>query len=169
MQAEPERMLPFLTMENKIIGTRDLQKISSKSLSILAKTGPQIIAISGVKQAVLVDYKQYIHFQESFNDILKKMLVINQILPKVPDGHKLHIDELRLEISGTLKRIATESPDTSPFVDLMDAVLGIATGLFSGETHASPPEMRSRTRSILSSTARKVHKKHGRPKRNITE
>ncbi len=168
-KSDSEKKLPFLTLESKIIGTRELQKISSSSLSSSLEQGPQIVSIGGIKRAVLVNYNQYSRFQETFKDLFKKMLIVNQILPKIPDGHKLHIEELKLEITGTLEKIVSESPETSPFAELMDAILGVATGLFKHGVQSTPSEIRTSARKTLHSTAQKVTKKHGRPKRNFTE
>jgi len=135
----------------------------------LKKGGPQIVAVGGVKRAVLIDYDQCIHFQKTFSAIFKQMSVINEILPRIPEGHKFHIEALRLEISGTLRRIVNESPESSPFADLMDAILGVATGLFESNAEAAPAHLKKNAKNILLSTAQKVNKKNVRPKRNFTE
>jgi hypothetical protein len=52
------------------------------------------------------------------------------------------------------------------YLNLME----LAKELMTNEIDDSAiPEIREKTRKILSSTARKVEKKQGRPKRNITE
>ena len=117
-----------------------------------------------------LDFKQYMHFQDRFREIFKEMSVINQILPRilVPEGHRLQIDELKLEISGTLKKIVSESPESSPFADLMDVILGVAAGLFQNNTSA-PKEMKSAATRSLSKSAKPVKKTSAKPKRNFRE
>ena len=169
LDQDSKQKLPIVTLESEVIGTSELQKVSGKYLNTLKERGPQLVAINGVKCAVLVDYDQYIHFQDTFGEIFKKMSVINQLLPRIPDGHQLQIKELRLQISGTLRRIVEESPESSPFADLMDAILGVATGLFENQVEPAPTELKASAKKKLSTTAKKVAKKNGRPKRNLTE
>lgn len=166
----PMMKLPMLTNRSPIIGTAELQKLSSKSLESLAETGPRIVSIHGIKRAVLVDHDQYLHFQDVFKDVFKQMSVINTVLPKihVPDGHRLKINELRLEISGTLQKIVEESPEASPFADLMDAILGVAAGLME-ESQQAPMEMRKAAKNILNKSAKAVEARSGRPKRHSAE
>ena len=66
---------------------------------------------------------EYLHFQKRFQQIFKLASVVNQFFPifQIPEGKKLQIDKLKLEIEGTLQEIVTESPESSPFSDLMDA------------------------------------------------
>jgi len=161
--------LPIVTLNNDVIGTSELQKVSGAYLKRLKDEGPKIVSIGGVKRAVIVEYDQYMHFQDTFGEIFKKMSMINQLLPKVPDEHKLQIDKLRLEISGTLQRIVEESPDSSPFADLMDAILGVAAGLFENQSQPAPMELKNSVNKALSSSAKKVTKTDDRPKRNLTE
>ncbi|MEE9452009.1 MAG: hypothetical protein V3V61_04540 [Gammaproteobacteria bacterium] len=164
-----KKRLPIVTLDSDVIGTSELQKVSSAYLDLLKEKGVQIVAVGGVKKAVLIDYDQFIHFQETFSAIFKQMSVINEILPRIPEGHKFHIEELRLEISGTLRRIVNESPESSPFADLMDAILGVAAGLFENNVEAAPAHLKKNAQNTLSSTAQKVKKKNVRPKRNLTE
>jgi len=169
IQSPPKKRLPIVTLDSGVIGTSELQKISSAYLDLLKEKGVQIVAIGGVKKAVLVDYDQFIHFQETFSTLFKQISIINELLPRIPDGHKLHIDKLSVEISGTLQRIASESPASSPFADLMDAILGVATGLFENKVEAAPSHLKENVKNNLLSTAKKVTKKNVRPKRNLTE
>lgn len=164
-----EARLPLVSLESEVIGTKELQKVSSKYLDTLSEKGPQVVSVGGVKRAVLVDFNQYIHFQNRFKEIFKEMSVINQILPRIPipEGHRLQIDELKLEISGTLKKIVAESPESSPFADLMDAILGVAAGLFQGSIPA-PAEMRAAAKHSLKSP-RVAEKASAKPKRNFRE
>lgn len=162
--------LPLIGLDTKIAGTRELQKMSSKSLEALREDGPQIISVGGEKKAVLVDYSEYVHFQRRFEEMFKLTSIFNQFIPKfdILEGFKLQIDRFKLEVEGTLEKIVIESPKTSPFADLMDAIMSVAGGLF-GDSENAPVEMRNNAKTTLEKGAQKSRKKGVQPKKYIAE
>lgn len=162
--------LPFLSMDSDMIGTRDLQKISAKSLEDITSSGPKIVAIGGEMKAVLVDYRQFTLMQKRFTEMVRITSLINQFIPRfmVPDGHTVTIDKLKVEITGTLQRIVSESPESSPFTDLMDAMLSLATGVF-GESKSAPIEMKNNAKKVLEKNAKKSGVVGVKPKKYIAE
>lgn len=165
-----KQKLPFIDMDTKLIGTRDLQKTSSKSLDTLKETGPKIITVGGEKKAVLIDYNDYLHFQKRFQKIFKLATVVNQIFPifNIPEGHKLQIDSLKMEMEGTLKEIIIESPESSPFTDLMDAVMSVAKGLFNN-SETAPIELKKNAKDNLMQNVKKSRGQGVQPKKYFTE
>lgn len=165
-----DKKLPMLHMDSKTIGSRDLQKVTAKYLDSLSESGPQVVVVGGMRKAVLVDYEQFAHFQRRFNEVFREVFAIGQLLPKikVPEGFELNVNKLRIEISGTIQKIVSESPESSPFTDLMDAVIGVAMGVFAESTPA-PAEMKKSAHDKLMETATKVEGTRVRPKRNLTE
>ena len=57
LQRSVYERLPFLSMDSKMVGTRELQKLSARSIEEMTASGPKIITIGGEMKAVLVDYK----------------------------------------------------------------------------------------------------------------
>ncbi len=167
---QTEEKLPVLSLESKTIGTKDLQKISAKYLESLQSSGPQIVVVNGVKKAILVDYEQYRHFENRFREVFKELCVISQILPRIeiPKGFELKVDQLRVEISGTIQKIVSESPEASPFTDFMDTLMSVSMGVF-GESVSAPKAMKEGLRKVRSQPVEKVEKVSARPKRNLTE
>lgn len=163
--------LPLLSLDNsEMMGARELQKISSKSIEDLTANGPRIIAIGGEMKAVLVDYKQFTLLQKRFTEMVKLTSLVNQFIPKflVPEGHTVSINKLKIEISGTLQKIASESPESSPFTDLMDAMLALSSGIFENSVPA-PLEMRENAKIIREKNSKKSGAKGVKPKKHITE
>ena len=170
VKKESTKKLPMLNMESKSIGTRDLQRISAKYLDSLGKDGLQVVVVNGMKRAVLVDYEQFAHFQKRFQEVFGEVFAVSQLLPnvRVPEGYALKVNKLKDEISGTIQKVVSESPESSPFTGLMDAVMGVAMGIFS-DSASAPVEMKQSVRNKMTETATKIEGTRVRPKRNLTE
>ena len=166
----PEKKLPILNMDSKTIGTRELQRMSAKYFDSLSEGGPQVVVVNGMKRAVLVDYDQFSLFQRRFHEIFGEVFAVNELLPRVrvPEGFELKVNKLKVEISGTIQKIVSESPESSPFADLMDAIMGVALGVF-GEGTPAPLEMKQSAHRKMMNKATKVEGTHVRPKRHLTE
>jgi hypothetical protein len=169
-QSGLEKKLPMLSLDSKTIGSRELQKMSAKHFDSLKYSGPQIVSVNGMKRAVLVDYDQFVHFQRRFQEIFKEVFAINELLPRiqVQQGFKLKIDNLRVEISGTIQKVVSESPESSPFTELMDAMMGVAMGVF-GNSVSAPASLKQAAKNKLRKKATKVEGVRARPKRNLAE
>jgi hypothetical protein len=162
--------LPFLSMDSEMVGTRELQKLSARSIEEMTASGPKIITIGGEMKAVLVDYKQFSLMQKRFTEMVKLTSLINQFMPKftVPEGHTVSIDRLRVEITGTLQKIVSESPESSPFTDLLDAMLALSTGVFESSISA-PSELKANAKRVIEKNAKKSGVVGVKPKKYITE
>lgn len=170
IQKTQKYRLPMITLESKTIGTKELQKISSKYLDTLNASGPEIVVVGGVKRAILVDYDQYLHFQKRFREVVREAFAISQVLPKIkaPQGDELRMERLQVDIIGTLQKIVSETSETSPFADLMDSIMGVALGVLS-ESGPAPMAMKQNAQKKLMQSAEKVETVSARPKRNLTE
>jgi len=72
------------------------------------------------------------------------------------------------EMSGTLQKIVSESPESSPFTDLMDAMLALSTGLLEGSSPA-PVELKNNVKRVLEKNAKKSGVVGVKPKKYIAE
>lgn len=165
-----QEKLPVVTLDSKTIGTKDLQKMSAKYLDGLAQSGPEIIVVNGVKRAVLVDYDQFSHMQKRFREVVSELMTIGQFLPRfqVPAGYEVKVAKLKVELKATLQKIVSESPETSPFADLMDSIMAVAFGVFA-ESTPPPAEMKQNVKNKLTSSQKEVETVSARPKGNFAE
>ena len=108
--------------------------------------------------------------QKRFSEMVKLTSLINQFMPKfsVPEGHTVSIDKLRVEITGTLQKIFSESPESSPFTDLLDAMLALSTGVFESSISA-PSELKANSNRVIEKNAKKSGFVGVKPKKYITE
>jgi len=162
----PHMVLPFLGKNTPTINSKQLQRLSGNKLTDL-ENGPQIIEINGVKQAVLVDYDQFENLEKRFHQIVNKLGKFSQVfaLLKIPADHELL--ELRVDIEATLRKIVSEIPESSPFVEYMDSLLGLTAALYEKSVNA-PKEMKE---AIVNRNVEDVEVEEisERPTRNFTK
>ena len=150
--------LPIVTINSDIIDIAILREISEMYLKNPKNKALKIVSIDGVSEAVLVDYNQYMHFQDTFDDISEKMSMVNQLLSRLLDSKEPQISKLKLEVAEVLRRTNKESPEPSPFTDLLSM---LAADSCDNQPKPAPAELKDSAQRALSSSAIKVTKTPG--------
>lgn len=166
MSTLTESQLPLTTEVTKVINSRQLQKMSGVKLKELSK-GPQIIEINSIKSAVLVDYDQYRKFEKRFHQLVNKLAKFSNIFPALSLPDNVEIVKMRAEIEVTLREVAQEIPDTSPFTEYMDSMLALSSALAEASVHG-PKNIKD---AIMNRDVEDVmvEETSVRPTRNITK